>query len=143
MKYKGLYSYDLLYKGQQQKVLLARAFMRNYKLMILDEPCSGLDMLSRDFALNTLADIAENTDSAMIYVTHHADEILPFFTHALLLKNGEIHSKGAIEEIITTENMSDFYNMPTSVLRNDGMVRFKAHDKLRMDRQLSWGGEEA
>lgn len=140
MKTKGLYPYDLLSKGQRQKVLLARAFMQTPWLMILDEPCSGLDMLSRDFILNTLADIAENSPAAIVYVTHHADEIMPFFTHALLLKNGKIHSQGNIKDIISTENMSDFYDMPTEVLQSDGIIRFKAHDKLHMNQKLYMGG---
>lgn len=86
LKTKYDYPYDLLSKGQRQKVLLARALMAPIDLMILDEPCTGLDVYSREFYKNTLTNIASNTDSTMIYVTHHFDEIMPFFNKALLIK---------------------------------------------------------
>jgi len=138
LKYKYMYPYDLLSRGQQQKILLARAFLHKPELLILDEPCSGLDMISRDYILNTLQEIAACTQCSMIYVTHHSDEILPFFTHALLLKDKKIHSKGKINEIITEENMSDFFGVPTEVFNKDNHVLFKIKNTVYMDKKL-WG----
>jgi len=136
LKHKCMYPYDLLSRGQRQKILLARAFLNKPELLILDEPCSGLDLLSRDYVLNTLQDIIENTDCGIIYVTHHVDEILPSFTHAILLKNKSVHSQGKIEDVFSEHNMTDFFNAPTEVQRKEGHIYFRIAKNLCMDKML-------
>ena len=86
--------------------------------------------------LNTLQSIAEQTDCAMIYVTHHADEILPFFTHAMLLKDKTVHSQGEIGDIITAENLSDFLGAPAEVIEMNGHIYFKLSENMCMDKNL-------
>ena len=87
--------YNQLSNGEKQKVLLARAWMAKPKLLILDEPCSGLDIRAREDLLATIDRIGATPDGpTMIYVTHHIEEIMPSFTHALFIKDGRIVAKG-------------------------------------------------
>ena len=60
--------------GQQRLVLLARAMVKHPRVLILDEPCVGLDDYHRDLILRILDLIAAETDTRVIYVSHVADE---------------------------------------------------------------------
>ncbi len=122
LRSKTGFPYDLLSKGERQKVLIARALIAEPKLLILDEPCSGMDILSREYILNTITDLAADSDVTIIFVTHYTEEILPIFTKGLLLKNGQIHSQGVIEEVFSEANMTDFFNCSTKVTWHDKRV---------------------
>ena len=113
-------SFGLLSQGEKQKVLIARALMAQPKLLILDEPCSGLDLLAREQVLSYIEKISRTEDApTMIYVTHHIEEILLCFTHALLLRKGKVFSQGKIEAQLTEENLSAFFLHPISITEKD------------------------
>lgn len=122
LRSKSGFPYDLLSKGERQKVLIARALIAQPKLLILDEPCSGMDVFSREYIMNTITGMAEDTDVTIIFVTHYTEEILPIFTKGLFLKNGRIHSQGAIEEVFSEDNMTDFFDCSTKVTWHDQRV---------------------
>ena len=107
------YPFNFLSKGEQEQVLVVRALISNPKLLLLDEPCSGLDVYSRDRLLNTIARIDQETNITMLYVTHYPEEILPCFKKVLLLKYGEVFKKDDREKVFTTSTMEDF--LETSV----------------------------
>ena len=113
---KMRYPYDCLSKGQQQRVLIARAMMSEPKLLLLDEPCSGLDIIAREVFLHNIQDLAEQNGMAIIYVTHHTEEILPFFHKASLMKDGELVAKGALKEVFSEKILESFFGVKTSVL---------------------------
>src|ERR1700722_13597014 len=73
-------------QGERQKVMIARALMADARLLLLDEPCGGLDLGAREQFLDGLTRLAGRGDTAMVYVTHRTEEIPSGFTHALLLK---------------------------------------------------------
>jgi len=75
--------------GEQKRVLIARALVFDPELLILDEPCNGLDIPSREYFLEMLSGLVSG-GKHIVYVTHHVDEIMPFMTHVLLLKNGQV-----------------------------------------------------
>ena len=95
--------------GEARRVLLARALVNHPDLLILDEPCSGLDIPTKELFLQTLKKLAK-TKTQLIYVTHHIDEILPLTTHVLFLKNGTIFSKGTKSKMLTGSNLSEVFN---------------------------------
>lgn len=113
------YSYDMLSHGQRQKVLVARAFMSDADVLLLDEPCNGMDILSRELLLHELGQLLKERTIALIYVTHHTDEILPFFDKAFLLKKGEMFAQGSLREMFTQEKMDAFFEVKTDVAWND------------------------
>lgn len=124
------YAYDMLSRGQKQKVLLARAMMNDCELLLLDEPCSGLDILSRARVLYNLERYVQNTEKTLIYVAHHTDEILPFFNKAILLQQGSIHSQGRVADVFTEENLLQFFQIPATVVRTGEalQIRLRAED---------------
>ena len=65
--------------------------MANPELLILDEPCNGLDLFAREELLSRIGEMAHKESPTLIYVTHHTEEILPIFDHIMMLKNGKIH----------------------------------------------------
>src|SRR5512133_1111787 len=74
--------------GEQRLVLLARALVKMPRLLILDEPCQGLDGLHRARILYVLDELCRQTPVSLLYVTHHLDELPEAITHVLLLKQG-------------------------------------------------------
>lgn len=113
------YPYDTLSRGQQQRVLIARALMGEPKLILLDEPCSGLDILAREQFLSMLQAMMQEKGITIVYVTHHTEEILPFFDRAALMREGQLHSVGHLQEIFTDENLTGFFGVETKVLWTD------------------------
>lgn len=108
--------YEKCSHGEKQKVLIARGLISRPKLLILDEPTSGLDFISREELLTTVEELALAKDApTIIFVTHHIEEVLPVFTHTLLLKDGTIFAKGTREEVLTGENMSALYGRDIEV----------------------------
>lgn len=69
--------------GQQRMLLIARALIKRPKLLLLDEPCQGLDLLSRATVLKAMELIASYKLCTMVYVTHHKEDTVPGFTHVL------------------------------------------------------------
>jgi molybdate transport system ATP-binding protein len=76
--------------GEQRLVLLARALVKQPRLLILDEPCQGLDGFHRARILEVLDALCTQTPISLLYVTHHLDELPRAITHVLHLKNGRM-----------------------------------------------------
>ena len=125
LKSKMNYPFDFLSKGERQNVLIARALMTNPELLILDEPCTGLDVFSREYLLSTLRDLAQNTDVTIIFVTHYTEEILDIFPNCLLLKNGRIYAKDRTDQIFTSERLSEFLNYPVTVSWQNNRIQVR------------------
>lgn len=106
----------LLSKGEQQKVLLTRALLKKPRLLFLDEPCAGLDVLCRLQALALFRELAEREQITLVCVTHHFDELLDIYDRALLLKEGVIHSQGARQAVFADDNISDFLESRAKVI---------------------------
>jgi molybdate transport system ATP-binding protein len=78
--------------GQQRMVLIARAMVKSPRLLILDEPCNGLDPGNRQRVLEMLDGIGRRSAASLLYVSHRSDEMPACITHRLHLKNGRIHA---------------------------------------------------
>ncbi|HTG71668.1 MAG TPA: ABC transporter ATP-binding protein [Candidatus Udaeobacter sp.] len=114
-------TYDTLSQGERQRVLIARALMASPKLLILDEPCTGLDVFAREQLLQMIGTVAaEENAPTIIYVTHHVEEILPCFTKTLLIKEGQVFAADHTSDVLTSALMSDFFDVPVELLKRDG-----------------------
>ncbi len=133
---KANYPYDMLSQGQRQRLLLARALMVSPKLLLLDEPLNGLDVIARNFFLNTLQEIADTQNVSIIYVTHQTEEILPFYTKAMLLKNGAIYAQGDLEKIFSVEIMNEFFGYSTNIHWHEGRVQLAISSELRLSKTI-------
>jgi molybdate transport system ATP-binding protein len=100
VSYLANQKFGQLSHGQCQLVMIARAMVKSPVLLMLDEPCDGLDVANRDRLLRLLGLIGERTETQLIYVTHHKEEIIPCITHVLSLDRGKIVSISTNPEII-------------------------------------------
>jgi len=113
--------FPTLSAGERQRVLLARMLMNEPGVALLDEPTAGLDIGGREELVSDLATWArEPARPAMVLVTHHLEEIPPAFTHALVLKGGRTLANGLLRETVTSEILSDAYELTLAVEARDG-----------------------
>jgi len=98
----------VLSQGERQRVLIARALLGQPALLVLDEPCAGLDPVAREHFLQFLDRLGRQPECpTLVLVTHHVEEIMPVFTHVLVLKDGRIvtaapRSKGLTSAVLET-----------------------------------------
>jgi len=85
---RGRARFGSLSFGEQRALLVARAAVKAPELLILDEPCHGLDDDQRRFVLGLMSAIAAHGESTIIHVTHDPDEVMSFEHHVLDLGTG-------------------------------------------------------
>ncbi|MFC6285181.1 ABC transporter ATP-binding protein [Nocardioides sp. GCM10027113] len=123
-------TFGTLSEGERKRVQIARALMTDPELLLLDEPAAGLDLGGREDLVSTMSVLATDPDSpATVLVSHHVEEIPPGFTHALLLRQGQVVAAGPVDEVVTEPHLSATFGMPLQVTREDG--RFAARRRTR------------
>lgn len=116
--------WEVLSQGEKQRVLIARALIRQPALLILDEPCAGLDPVARESFLGFLERLlAKPHGPAVVLVTHHVEEITPGFTHALLLNKGTVEAAGPLSDVMRSEVLSTAFQSPVRVRKQRGRYR--------------------
>jgi iron complex transport system ATP-binding protein len=107
-----------LSQGERQRVLIARALMARPRLLILDEPCAGLDPVAREKFVRFIDRLARRRHApALVLVTHHVEEITPAFTHALLLRGGKVVLAGPTGVTLTARNLSRTFDATLELKR--------------------------
>lgn len=120
--------YGVLSQGERQRVMIARALVNDPHLLILDEPCNGLDPVARERFLADLAVLAADPGGpTQIHVTHHLEEVPSFVTHALVLKEGHVIDSGPVDAVFTPECLSTAFGAECRVAvdRATGGRRFR------------------
>ena len=118
--------YGVLSQGEKQRVMIARALVTQPELLILDEPCAGLDPGARERLIGDVDRLCAKRDGpTLILVSHHVEEIPDHATHALLLKEGGTLASGPLEDVLTNERLSELYEYPCKVGSANG--RFWLH----------------
>ena len=79
----------LLPAGQQRRALLARALIKNPTLLVLDEPCQGLDDHQTKQFLQLIDEVCSRSATTLIFVSHYEDEIPACITRKLELQQGK------------------------------------------------------
>lgn len=108
-----------LSQGERKKVMLARSLMSDPKLLIMDEPCAGLDLYEREKMLAEI-DRLRKRNITVVYVTHHVEEIVPLFTHVALIRDGRIAAAGLKHEVLTQDTIKYTYDVPVDIQWHDG-----------------------
>lgn len=85
----------------------------------MDEPCAGLDLYEREKMLLEI-DSLKQRKIAVVYVTHHIEEIVPLFTHVALIKDGRLTASGRKEEVLKPELIKQTYDIDAQLEWNGG-----------------------
>jgi iron complex transport system ATP-binding protein len=110
-----------LSQGERQRVLIGRALMASPRLLILDEPCAGLDPAAREHFLQFLQRLGRSRSApTLVLVTHHVEEIMPVFSHVLILKAGKILAAGKKDSTLNAAALSAAFNAPIRLLNKSG-----------------------
>jgi iron complex transport system ATP-binding protein len=110
-----------LSQGERQRILIGRSLMADPPLLILDEPCAGLDPAAREHFLQFLERLGRRpAGPTLVLVTHHVEEIMPIFTHALILKDGCGLACGKSSKTLTSKNLSQAFNAPVRLGKRNG-----------------------
>jgi iron complex transport system ATP-binding protein len=120
-------TFGTLSDGEQKRVQIARAVMTDPEILLLDEPAASLDLGAREELLHLLSGYASESHSpAIIMVTHHVEEIPRGFTHVLLLAKGRIVAAGPLAEALTSEHLSETFNLKIELSETDGRYNARA-----------------
>ncbi|HLI16122.1 MAG TPA: metal ABC transporter ATP-binding protein [Acidimicrobiales bacterium] len=108
--------------GEQQRLLIAQALVREPRLLLLDEPLDGLDLPNQSAIAALLGSICEAGDVTVLIVAHDINPILPFLDRVVYLARGAAAS-GRPEEVVTSATLSRLFGAPIEVLRaSDGRL---------------------
>lgn len=110
-----------LSQGERGRALIARALVCRPRILLLDEPSTGLDVAAREQLLETVDKlVATHPEMASILVTHHLEELPTTTTHALLIAGGRVVAAGPAQQVITSENVTRAFAHPIRVSFHDG-----------------------
>ena len=110
--------FQTLSTGEQRRALLARALVGNPELLILDEACAGLDLLSRETLLATVSRMhSARPKLTLLVVTHHIEEVLPTTTDVLLLREGKLVGSGKPDRLLTNEPIGKTFGCAVDITR--------------------------
>ena len=110
-----------LSQGERQRVLIGRALMADPRLLILDEPCAGLDPVAREHFLQFLERLARSKSApAMVLVTHHVEEITAAFSHLIVLKQGQVIAAGPRRTVLNSKTLSAAFDSQVRLTRRAG-----------------------
>lgn len=122
-----------LSQGERQRVLIARALAARPGLLILDEPCAGLDPVAREKFLAFVAGLARRRPRgpALVLVTHHVEEIIPAFSRVLLLRRGRVLAAGPRRRMLTSAHLSEVFGARLTLSGTGGHTRLVARHRTR------------
>ncbi|MFE9557781.1 ABC transporter ATP-binding protein [Streptomyces sp. NPDC006692] len=116
-----------LSQGERGRTLIARALMPSPRLLLLDEPATGLDVAGREQLIERI-DTLQRThpELSSVLVTHHLEELPPGTTHAMLLRDGRCLASGPVAEVLTSDQLSKCFDHPIHLTRTDGRWNVRA-----------------
>jgi iron complex transport system ATP-binding protein len=110
-----------LSQGERGRTLIARALISDPRLLLLDEPTTGLDVAAREQFLETMDSLGDiHPKVASILVTHHLEELPTTTTHALLIADGRTVAAGAARDVVNTDNVTAAFAHPVQVGYSEG-----------------------
>lgn len=130
--YRRYARWPILSQGERGRALIARALIARPRLLLLDEPTTGLDVAAREQFLETVDDLrTRQPNLTTVLVTHHLEELPTSTTHAVLVSRGKITAQGSAVDVLTGENISHAFEHPISVIRDAGRWAARSGSPIR------------
>lgn len=107
--------------GEQQMVVLARALVQQPQILLLDEPTSHLDLSNKGRLLKILETLAQR-GVTIVFSTHDPDAAAMIADHVILIKAGAVLDAGLIDQVLTSEKLTQTYGTDVKVLEIDGRL---------------------
>jgi iron complex transport system ATP-binding protein len=122
--------YSTLSSGERVRTLIARALAERPKLLLLDEPTAGLDLLAREQVLATVQRLFESPEHeapTVVLITHHVEELPPATSQVLLLSQGQVAAQGTPEQVLRADILSHVYRCPLTVRQKGNRFYVEVH----------------
>ena len=125
-------SWATMSQGERQRVLIGRALMsQKMEILVLDEPCAGLDPVAREHFLQFVEELtAKGSFRSLLLVTHHVEEIIPAITHALVLKEGQVIAQGEKRRALNSFSLSEAFGAELKLRSRLGRYRLYYGDEF-------------
>ncbi len=108
-----------LSSGERQRTLIAKAYVQEPKVMLVDEPTSHLDMRFKLEVMEYLRDLMQKENNMTIVIaSHDINLMVKYCDRIILVKNGHIVGIGTPEEIVTENNIADVYGVECSIFKD-------------------------
>ena len=105
--------------GEARRVVIARALVNEPKALVLDEPTTSLDFRAMHEMREFMRKVA-NAGTTILLVTHHLPDIIPEIGRVILLRNGRIVGDGPKREILTSDTLSELFEMEVDIEEHNG-----------------------
>ncbi len=113
--------YAELSAGETRRVLIARALVNRPQALLLDEPSTGLDLITREQLIATMRELARQ-GITLVLVTHHIEEIIPEIERVVMLRGGKILADGPRAELLRDGPLSELFGGPIRVVEQAGRL---------------------
>ncbi len=107
--------------GEARRVMLARVLVTGPRVLVLDEPTTGLDLAARHEFMEQVRAVAR-AGTTLVLVTHHTEEIVPEIGRVLLLKDGRVAGDGPTAQMLTAEHLGALFGVAVTIDRVGGYV---------------------
>lgn len=115
-------SMTTLSTGEARRVLIARAMVHDPAVLVLDEPCTGLDPHAAYHVRRALRVLA-GSGRSLVLVTHHVEDIVSQIDRVVMISDGRIVADGPKSELLTSAALSELFDIPARLEKCDGEYR--------------------
>lgn len=108
--------------GQKQLVWIALLLAQDSNIMFFDEPTTYLDLKNQYEVMNCIEKINKELNKTVIIILHDINLAIQYADYIFMMKNGKIKYSGTIDEVITTNNIKDIFDINVSIIKNKGQT---------------------
>lgn len=108
--------------GEARRALIARSLVHDPAVLVLDEPCAGLDPTAAWHLRATMRELARG-GRTLVLVTHHIEDIVRGIERVVMMRDARVVADGAASELLSAERLSELFGVPLEVERRDGEYR--------------------
>ncbi|MGC3874558.1 molybdenum ABC transporter ATP-binding protein [Halomonas sp. GXIMD04776] len=94
--------------GEARRVAIGRALLTEPRLLLMDEPLTGLDGPRKQELLRYIARLARDIDIPIVYVSHDPDELIAIADHLVLLDQGRLLAHGRLDELLMRFDLTEY-----------------------------------